>query len=170
MADLLKGLNRLYCPPGFPDETNALYLWEGLRYHEQPSRAYLAANSVPRDRFRLERPQPPQRIVNAFGTGANAIYVPDHLLLVAEIDGGPTRLLKLDYALYSTLQKVAEGLPRHLVPEPHIHRVDAFLERIGAQVVGRSTDFLVFNAEDGTVAKIRTNANHSRIEDAQIIS
>jgi hypothetical protein len=78
-------------------------------------------------------------------------------------------LLKLDYALYATLLKVAEGLPRHLVPEAHIHRVDAFIERIGAKVNRSGTDFMVFNAEDGTVAKITTNSTRRRIENAILL-
>jgi hypothetical protein len=170
VATILRGINRLYCPPGFAGDDDSLQLWQGLRYHEQPSRAYLSANSVPRERFSLERPRPPHRVIGAFGTGQEALYAPDHLLLVARFSGGVTRLLKLDFALFATLQKVAEGLPRHLVPESHIHRVDAFVERIGAKISGHGTDFLVFNAEDGTVAKIRTSADHQRIEDAEVIS
>lgn len=169
VATVLRGINRLYCPPGFAGDDDSLQLWQGLRYHEQPSRAYLSANSVPREKFRLERPRPPHRVAAAFGVGAESLYAPDHLLLVARLEG-VTRLLKLDFALFSTLQKVADGLPRHLVPEAHIHRVDAFVERIGAKVTDRGTDFLVFNAEDGSVAKIRTSADHTRIEDAELIS
>jgi hypothetical protein len=170
IAKILRGINRLYCSAGFKGDDAALQLWQGLRYHEQPSRAYLAATSVPRERFRLERPRPPQRVAAAFGVGTDSLYAPDHLLLVARLPGETIRLLKLDFALFLTLEKVAEGLPRHLVPEAHIHRVDAFVERIGAKVTERGTDFLVFNAEDGTVTQVRTSGDHRRIEHAEMIS
>lgn len=166
---LLRGLNRLYCPPGFAGDDVELHLWQGLRYHEQPSRAYLAATSLARDKFKLERPRVPARVAAAFN-GENPLYLPDHLMLVADCGAGTQqKLLKLDYALYATLLKVAEGLPRHLVPEAHIHRVDAFIERIGAKVNRSGTDFMVFNAEDGTVAKITTNSTRRRVENAILL-
>jgi hypothetical protein len=166
---LLRGLNRLYCPPGFAGDDVELHLWQGLRYHEQPSRAYLAASSVARARFRLERPRPPARVAVAFG-GDNPLYLPDHLLLVADgAEGSQRRILKLDYALFATLLKVADGLPRHLVPESHIHRVDAFIERIGATAPRHSTDFMVFNAEDGTVAKMTVSSSRRRLENAILL-
>jgi len=168
LAHLLRGLNRLYCPPGFTGDDAELHLWQGLRYHEQPSRAYLASASLPRERFQLERPRPPARVAAAFG-GRSPIYTPSHLVVVADCGGGTRRLLKLDYALFATLLKVAAGLPRHLVPESHIHRVDAFIERIGAMRARRGTEFRVFNAEDGTVAKISTTANRSRLDTATFI-
>jgi len=169
LGNLLRGLNRLYCPPGFAGDDVELHLWQGLRYHEQPSRAYLAANSLARSKFKLERPRVPVRVASAFN-GASPLYMPDHLMLIADCgDGVQKKLLKLDYALYATLLKVAEGLPRHLVPEAHIHRVDAFIERIGATVNRSSTDFMIFNAEDGTVAKITINSTRRRIENAIIL-
>ena len=165
---LLRGLNRLYCPPGFAGDDDELHLWQGLRYHEQPSRAYLAATSLARNKFRLERPRVPKRVAAAF-TGENPLYLPDHLILVADCGQEKTKLLKLDYALYATLLRVADGLPRHLVPEAHIHRVDAFIERIGAQINRSGTDFMVFNAEDGTVVKITTNSARNRVENAIVL-
>ena len=127
-----------------------------------------AAHSHPRWDWHLREAD--EFIARAFGSGIDALYIPDHLLLVAELATGRSRLLKLDYSLFFTLLKVADGLPRHLVPEPHIHRIDAFVERIGATESQRSNDFIVFNAEEGTVAKIRTSGNRRRIEEAFIIS
>lgn len=167
---LLRGLNRLYCAPGFPEDDVSLHLWQGLRYHEQPSRAYMSAVPIHRNMFRLERPRPPARVAEAFCLGAEPLYIPNHLLLVASLGGSTTRLLKIDYALFSILLKVAEGLPRHLVPEQHIHRVDAFLERIGASTNVASNDFLLFNAEDGVVAKIATSSTQNRLESVRVIS
>jgi len=168
LGHLLRGINRLYCPPGFTGDDMELHLWQGLRYHEQPSRAYLAAASLPRENFQIARPRPPERVVMALG-GSNPLYTPNHLMLVADCGQNIHRLLKLDYALFATLLKVAEGLPRHLVPESHIHRVDAFIERIGATASRRATDFRVFNAEDGTVAKITITSNHRRLDSAVIL-
>ena len=169
IGPLLRGLNRLYCPPGFNGDDSALHLWQGLRYHEHPSRAYLSAGHVQREQFSLELPRPPSRVAKAFGQGSDCIFAPDHLQLIAVVEN-TRRVLKLDYSLYSVLLKVAEGLPRHLVPESQIHRVDAFIERIGASQAQYGTDFLLFNAEDGTVTKIATNSQRSRIESVSQIS
>jgi len=168
VAHLLRGLNRLYCPPGFTGDDAELFLWQGLRYHEQPSRAYLASASLPREQFEISRPRPPARVAGALG-GQRPLYMPDHLMLTATCADGKKRLLKLDLALFATLLRVADGLPRHLVPEAHIHRVDAFIERIGATAQRRGTEFRVFNAEDGTVAKITTTSNRRRLDSAIII-
>jgi uncharacterized iron-regulated membrane protein len=56
-----------------------------------------------------------------------------------------------------------------LVPESHIHRVDAFIERIGATAPRHSTDFMVFNAEDGTVAKMTVSSSRRRLENAILL-
>ena len=87
--------------------------------------------------------------------GKDKLYTPDHLMLIASCPSGAKRMLKLDHSLFSIILKVGEGLPRHLVPESHIHRVDAFLERIGANLEASSqNEFRVFNAEDGLVTKL----------------
>jgi hypothetical protein len=165
---LIQGINRLYCPPGFAGDDAELHIWHGLRYHEQPSRAYLAAAVLPRERFTLARPRPTPESERAFG-GKGKLYTPDHLMLIASCASGAKRMLKLDHSLFSTILKVGEGLPRHLVPESHIHRVDAFLERIGANLEASSqNEFRVFNAEDGLVTKL-TLTSDLRCYDSTIL-
>ena len=79
------------------------------------------------------------------------------------------RFLKIDYYLFATLLKVSEGLPRHLVPESHIHRVDAFIERIGsAQPNKNNSEFRIFNAEDGSVAKITITSDKKILDSSSV--
>lgn len=170
IGHLLRGLNRLYCPSGFTGEDTELFLWQGLRYHEQPSRAYLASDSIHKSLFRLVRPKIHNEIAVAF-SAEDPLYIPNHLRLIADLGGSIKRFLKIDYYLFATLLKVSEGLPRHLVPESHIHRVDAFIERIGsAQTNKNNSEFRIFNAEDGSVAKITITSDKKILDSSSVIN
>ena len=116
-------------PVRFDPRDQHLYLWNGHRFHEQPSRSFIAGDRVPTEKLALEIPRLPARLEGAF------TYCPDHVALTAVGLPGKPRL-KIDFPLWRTLRRLARGLPRKLIPERDIHRLDAFLEKLGAGVNG----------------------------------
>lgn len=120
---LVAAINSAYCPVAFSGREHHLYLWTGHRFHEQPSRSFVAVERIAADDLTIEVPRLPTRVSRAFD------YRADHLALVARELPGQPRLI-LDFALFRTLGRLARGLPRKLVPERDIHRLDAFLERL----------------------------------------
>lgn len=130
VGQLVDAINAAYCPVRFDARDQHLYLWNGHRFHEQPSRSFVAADRVPTEQLVLEVPRLPSRLNGWFD------YRPDHVALSAPAIAGSPRL-KIDFALFQTLRRLERGLPRKLVPERDIHRVDAFIERLGAGATGR---------------------------------
>ena len=122
---IIGALNSVYCPKRLKELGENLYLWCGHRYHEQPTRSFVAGDRVSKDRLAIELPRLPSRLEGAFD------YQPNHLSLVYRHENkSPIRLL-IDFPLYKTIQRLSRGLPRKLVPERHLHRIDAFLEALG---------------------------------------
>ncbi|MEA3273758.1 MAG: DUF4338 domain-containing protein [Pseudomonadota bacterium] len=80
---LVHGLNRAFCAQDFPGCEDNLYLWNGHRFHEQPSRSYLAHRYIPGVRLELLHPRIPARVAAAFPE-----YEADHLLLRKRSDPG----------------------------------------------------------------------------------
>ncbi|MGH8549404.1 MAG: hypothetical protein ACRERU_12565 [Methylococcales bacterium] len=78
---LIEAINRAYCPVSFPGSQNNLYLWNGHRFHEQPSRSFLANRHVSEERLQVLRPQLPKRLREGMPE-----YKPDHLLLCLKDD------------------------------------------------------------------------------------
>ncbi len=128
---IVDAVNAAYCPARFSGREHHLYLWYGHRFHEQPSRSFVATARIAVDDLRLEAPRLPSRVRDAFAFSA------DHLMLVGPGREGPR--LRIDYPLYRTLRRLGRGLPRKLVPEREVHRLDAFLEQLGADR-GRAGD------------------------------
>ena len=125
VGELVDAVNAAYCPVRFDARDQHLYLWNGHRFHEQPSRSFVAADRIAAESLSFEIPRLPSRLENCFD------YRPDHVALTAtELPGAPR--LKVDFPLFQTLRRLSRGLPRKLVPERDVHRVDAFLERLGA--------------------------------------
>lgn len=125
VGELVDAVNAAYCPVRFDTRDQHLYLWNGHRFHEQPSRSFVAVHRIPTEDFTLEVPRLPARLENCFD------YRPDHVALTAPGIAGAPRL-KIDFPLFQTLRRLSRGLPRKLVPERDVHRVDAFLERLAA--------------------------------------
>jgi Mrp family chromosome partitioning ATPase len=63
---LIHGLNRAFCTQEFPGCEDNLYLWNGHRFHEQPSRSFLAHRYVPGIALQLLHPRIPARVAKAF--------------------------------------------------------------------------------------------------------
>lgn len=158
---LVDAINSAYCPVPFSGREHHLYAWTGHRFHEQPSRSFIASERVGVDDLTVEVPRLPSRIEGAFS------YKPDHATLTARTLPGAPRL-KLDFPLYRTLRRLGRGLPRKLVPERDIHRIDAFLERLGA---ARQTDRRTLwsvHLENHEVLQVNLSADKRRYEAVRI--
>lgn len=133
VADLVGAINAAYCPCNFDSRDLHLYLWHGHRFHEQPTRSFVAAKRVSTDDLVLELPRLPKRLENCFD------YRPDHITLTTRQHQEKLRL-RIDFPLWQTLRRLERGLPRKLVPERDIHRLDAFLQNLGQQSEADSYD------------------------------
>ena len=132
VARLVDSINAAYCPRPFDSRDQHLYLWSGHRFHEQPSRSFVAVERVATEEFVTELPRLPDALDECFD------YRADHIALTA--DGHPDRpRLRIDFPLWRTLRRLARGLPRKLVPERDVHRLDAFLQELGSGRAKRDT-------------------------------
>lgn len=125
VRQIIEAINRAYCPVPFPSCGDNLYLWNGHRFHEQPSRSFLANRNIPATELNLLLPRLPSRISSALPE-----FQPDHLLLRYTGQHDDLVNLRVDFPLYQTLQRLRRGLPRKLIPERDIFRLEAFLEAL----------------------------------------
>lgn len=144
---LIRAINQCYCPKPFPGSDSALHLWIGHRFHEQPSRCFLANQSIPASAFEVFVPRLPRRLSGALD------YHPDHLVLEYR-DANEICRLKIDYPLFSTLMKIAAGFPRHLAAERDLNRLDAFLDEIKGREPERKRQFILFSSESRLVTRV----------------
>ncbi len=144
--EIIGSINLCYAPH-FNGYQDSLYLWIGHRYHEIRTRSYVANQSIPSSQFEVLLPRLPRRIANALD------FEPDHFLLKCELNGKIANL-RIDYTLFDTLVKLQQGLPRHLVPERDINRLDVFIENLKAMNVPTRREFLLFNSDWRLVSKI----------------
>lgn len=124
---LVAAINRAFCPVAFSGMDENLYLWNGHRFHEQTSRSYIAAHRIPVDRLRLLKPRLPSRIAAAFPE-----YQPDHLILA--IDDKVQAPLSIDAELFKTLCKLGLGLPRKLIEEGELFRIEGFIDSLSGEI------------------------------------
>ena len=154
-------MNAAYCPVRFDARDQHLYLWNGHRFHEQPSRSFVAADRIAAESLSLEIPRLPSRLEKCFD------YRPDHVALTAtELPGAPR--LKIDFPLFQTLRRLSRGLPRKLVPERDVHRVDAFLERLGAAYPGRRDVLWSVHLESLELIQINLGEQGRRFESIRL--
>jgi len=118
---VIEAVNRAYCPISFNGIQENLHLWNGHRFHEQPSEVFLANRRIPSDEFSLLTPKLPARVRQAFPD-----YKPDHLGLV--YNQHPSIFLKIDCDLFKTLWKLQKGLPRKLLNYRDVFRLEQFLD------------------------------------------
>ena len=156
---LVHGLNRAFCTQDFPGCEDNLYLWNGHRFHEQPSRSFLAHRFIPSVRLDLLHPRLPTRVAAAFPE-----YDPDHLILRYRAADGLSVRLRIDFSLFRTLQRLRRGLPRKLLPENEAFRLDAFIEAL--TVLDADTDQRVLSAhlERKELIEIEMSADGKRYE------
>ncbi|WP_210346906.1 hypothetical protein [Aminobacter sp. SR38] len=161
VSKLVEAINAAYCPVRFDSRDQHLYLWNGHRFHEQPSRSFVAGDRIAADQFALEVPRLPARIEGAFD------YHPDHVVLTASALPGKPRL-RIDFPLWQTLRRLERGLPRKLVPERDIHRLDAFLEKLGAELSGERRTIWSVHLENLDLIQVNLSADGRRFESVRI--
>jgi hypothetical protein len=156
VADLVDAINAAYCPVRFDSRDQHLYLWTGHRFHEQPSRSFIATERVATEQFALEVPHLPSRLGGCFD------YQPDHVALTARTMPGSR--LRIDFPLWQTLRRLARGLPRKLMPERDIHRLDAFLEKLSADHMSRRDTVWSVHLESLELIQVSLSADGRRFE------
>ena len=157
VANLVDAINAAYCPLQFASRDQHLYLWNGHRFHEQPSRSFVAAERVATDDLVTEVPRLPARLEECFD------YRPDHIALTARGISGTPRL-RIDFPLWRTLRRLARGLPRKLIPERDIHRLDAFLQKLGAGAPGERDAVWSVHLENLELIQVNLSADRRRFE------
>ena len=149
---LVEAINTSYCPRQFEDAKENLYLWIGHRLDEQPTKSFIADEYIPSRRLSIRRPEPSTALNDAFE------YVPDHLLLsvAASQDSTSSRgALRIDAALFRTLWAMLHGLPRHLINQGELNRLDAFIDRLRHMEPSRLPKFFVHNTEHVASSAVR---------------
>ena len=157
VATLVDAINAAYCPLRFDSRDEHLYLWNGHRFHEQPSRSFVAAERVATDDLVTELPRLPAQLKECFE------YHPDHIALTARDLSGTPRL-RIDFPLWQTLRRLKRGLPRKLIPERDIHRLDAFLQKLGAGTVGKRDSIWSVHLENLELIQVNLSADSRRFE------
>ena len=157
VANLVDAINAAYCPLRFDSRDQHLYLWNGHRFHEQPSRSFVAAERVATDDLVSEVPRLPAWLEGCFD------YRPDHIALTARGLSGTPRL-RIDFPLWRTLRRLTRGLPRKLIPERDIHRLDAFLQKLGAGTAGERDSVWSVHLENLELIQVNLSADGSRFE------
>ena len=157
VAKLVDAINAAYCPLQFDSRDQHLYLWNGHRFHEQPSRSFVAAERVATDDLVTELPRLPARLEECFD------YHPDHIALTARALSGTPRL-RIDFSLWRTLRRLGRGLPRKLVPERDIHRLDAFLQKLGGGTVGERDSVWSVHLENLELIQVNLSTDKKRFE------
>jgi len=157
--ELIHGLNRAFCAQHFPGCEDNLYLWNGHRFHEQPSRSYLAHRFIPGTALQLLRPRIPARVVAAFPD-----YRADHLILQHVASSGKRARLRLDFSLFRTLRQLQRGLPRKLLPEDEAFRLDGFMEALGSADAVAERRVFSAHLERRELLEIELSADNGRYE------
>ena len=157
VAELVDAINAAYCPVRFDSRDQHLYLWNGHRFHEEPSRSFVAGDRLASEYLALKIPRLPLRLEGAFP------YQPDHVALTATGLASHPRL-RIDFPLWRTLRRLSRGLPRKLVPERDIHRLDAFLEKLGADMSGPRDTIWSVHLENLDLIHVSLSADRRRFE------
>lgn len=155
---LIESINSAYCSTLFPQMSTRLYLWVGHRYHEQPSHGYVANQSIADSELELLRPRLPKRVQHAFD------YQPDHLLLRYRHPGSGDIQLRVDYMLFCALEKLRQGLPRQLLPDRDINRLDSFIEQLRRVDIKMERNFFIHNHDDRTAVNVTLSPDFRRYE------
>ena len=153
---ILRAINLCYCPKPFQGIEDRLHLWIGHRYHEQPTRSYVANQFVPAEQFHILVPRLPRRLDNKLD------YYPDHFLLRHHTNDGRNIDLRVDFSLFATLAKLSDGLPRHLMSDRDLNRLDAFLEQLHDTSLPQNREFVTFNTEHRLATRIRLSSDWKR--------
>lgn len=155
---LIESMNRAHCAVIFQEMSTRLYLWIGHRYQEQPSHGHVANQSVSEHELNLLRPRLPGRLHGAFD------YAADHLLLEYSRKNAEPICLRVDHALFVSLERLRQGLPRQLLPDRELNRLDSFLEQLRCAGVPTTREFVIHNHDDRTTAMVKLSPDFSSYE------
>jgi hypothetical protein len=156
---LVAGLNRAFCPVPFAGAEDNLYLWNGHRFHEQPTRSFLADRFVSVSDLRLLKPRLPARVAAAFPD-----YRPDHLVLEAAFSDEERVRLRLDFLLFRSLQRLRRGLPRKLLSEDEAFRLDRFVEVLSRYATIRDRRILSIHLDRRELLEVELSVDKLRYE------
>lgn len=157
---ILQAINHAYCPRAFSGSDHDLYLWFSHRYHEQPTRAFVAARSLPLTTFQVLLPRLPLRLASAFD------YRPDHFALSCAAHDRRDVSLRIDAELHTTLEKLLHGFPRHLLPDSALNKLDDFMSRLLRLSSGEdSRQFLIYSAESRFATRVTLDDRFARYEE-----
>lgn len=152
---ILRAINHAYCPRPFSGCDRELYLWFSHRYHEQPTRAYVASRTIPATSFAIQLPRLPDRVHGAL------IYHPDHLVLECKVNDRICRL-QIDAAMHAALAQIEAGFPRHFAPQKELNNLDDFLSRLLRLQVPDRRQFLIYSGETRLATRVTLDENFSR--------
>ena len=152
---ILLAINRAYCPRFFSGSDRELYLWFSHRYHEQPTRAYVASRSIPSASFAVHLPRLPSRLVGSLD------YRPDHLMLECEVRDRKC-CLYIDSAMYAVLEQIGAGFPRHLASERELNKLDDFLSRLQRLDVPDTRQFTIYSGENRLATRVTLDETFNR--------
>ena len=161
-GDILRAINHTYCPQSFTGNERELYLWFSHRYHEQPTRAYLANRFIPVSDFQILVPRLPERLCRAFD------YNPDHLRLNCT-NGDQDIWLRIDASLYAVLKQLATGFPRHLMPESELNKLDDFLSRLQIVNIVQSRKFYIYNTQSRLATCITLGKDFKKYAEVELL-
>jgi hypothetical protein len=157
--DLIHGINRAYCIKDFRGIEDNLYVWNGHRFHEQPTLSFLAHRFVPGNSLQLLHPRVPPSVRDALPE-----YNPDHLVLQLVARNGRIARLKIDFALFQTLQRLRRGLPRKLLPDSDAFRLDSFMEALDTTDTIADGHILSSHLGRRELLEIEMSPDHKRYE------
>jgi len=156
---IVQSINRAYSPTIFPGIDDSLYLWHGHRFHEQPSAGFVANRRIPTTDLALCPPRLPNSVKNAIPE-----YSPDHLCLVYLKD--PKVRLEIDAKLFSFLSKLKNGMPRKLLPDSALFRIDQFLDKLHSSAMAERK-ILSVDLERRELIEIYLNSAGEKYEQIQ---
>jgi hypothetical protein len=62
--------------------------------------------------------------------------------------------LRVDHPLFIALDRLRQGLPRQLLPDRELNRLDAFLEQLRRADVPKTREFFIHNHDERTSAQV----------------
>jgi hypothetical protein len=95
-------------------------------------------------------------------------YEPDHLILEYKPTAGNPVQLRIDYQLFVALEKLKNGLPRQLIPDREVNRIEAFVEQLRRTDIAQQSQFFIHNHNDRTTLRMKLSLQFDRYEEIEI--
>jgi len=154
-SHFVEAINRCYCPMPFSGIGDAIYLWLGHRFHEQPTRAYIACQRLPLSSIALSVPRLPHHLAHSIE------YAPDHIQLRCQ-NGMRSAVLNIDYWLFAALEMLRQSIPRRMLPDQHVNRLDRFIAQLHRLDLQADRNFISYNTESRSGARIVVSQDAGR--------